>query len=188
MKATPKLVQILLKDAPLLLLLFLTSSPPVPGASFLQIKGSAQAQSGEFRFNEAKFSEMVEKVEADVIELARKVEELYQNRCEATLLSDCYQGNFHNCMSAYPQQTCPGGPDFDTPECGIDQTCSALYSFSVSSVSLPSGSVDYVSRNPTDPQIIETICFTKGLDEYFLQKRAQDEAFWDTIGFQPNFM
>ena len=188
MKATPKLVQILLKDAPLLLLLFLTSSPPVPGASFLQIKGSAQAQSGEFRFNEAKFSEMVDKVEADVIELARKVEELYQNRCEATLLENCYQGNYHHCISAYPQQTCPGGPDFDTPECGIDQTCSALYSFSVTSVSLPSGSVDYVSRNPTDPQIIETICFTKGLDEYFLQKRAQDEAFWDTIGFQPNFM
>lgn len=188
MKATKKTTRRLLVDAPLLLLVFLGISPPAPGASFLKIKGCAQAQSGEVRFNEAKFSEMVEKVEADVLELARKVEELYQNRCEATLLADCYQGNYHNCMSSYPQETCPGGPDFDTPECGMDQSCSALYSFSVSSVSLPSGSVDFVSRNPTDPQIIETICFTKGLDDYFVQKRAEDEAFWSQIGFQPNFM
>ena len=188
MKATTRTIRILLMDAPLLLLLFLTDSPPAPVASLLKIQGSAEAQSGEIRFNKDKFKEMLQKGDADVLELARKVAELYKSRCDTTLLSDCNQGNYHNCMSSFPQETCMGGPDFDTLDCGMDQTCSALYSFSVTSVSLPSGSLDYVSRNPTDPLIIETICFTKGLDDYFVQKRDQDKAFWNGIGFQPNLM
>ena len=171
----------------LLLLLFVANTLPSPGG-WLKTKGAAQAQSDAPRFNEARFSEMVEKVEADALELARKVAELYVDRCEATLLADCYQGNYDHCMSLYPQETCPGGSDFNTPECGDDETCSVLYSFSVSSVSLPLDSVDFVSKSPMDPQVIETVCFTKSLDQYFVQKRARDKAFWSKIGFQPNFM
>lgn len=148
--------------------------------------GNVSAQSSGF--NEARFAELVDKVEADAIELARKVEELYQNRCEATLLADCFRGNYEHCMSTYPEQTCPGGIDLNTPECGDGFTCSTLYSFSTTSVALPRVSARGPDRNPTDPQVIETICFTKALDDYFKQKRAEDEAFWDELGFQPNFM
>jgi len=152
----------------------------------LSLSGNVSAQSSEF--NEARFSVVVEKVEADAIELAKKVSELYQNRCEATLLADCFRGNYDHCLSSFPEQTCPGGLDLNTPECGDGFTCSTLYSFSTTSVALPRESARGPDRNPTDPQVIETICFTKGLDDYFEQKRAQDEAFWDELGFQPNFM
>jgi hypothetical protein len=174
-------------DLLLLLFLFFAKTLLSPGGR-LNTMGAVQAQSDTPRFNEARFSEMVDKVEADALELARKVAELYVDRCEATLLADCYQGNYDHCLSLYPQETCPGGSDFNTPECGDDETCSVLYSFSVSSVSLPLDSVDFVTRSPMDPQVIETVCFTKALDQYFVQKRARDEAFWSEIGFQPNFM
>jgi len=128
-------------------------------------------QGGEQEFNEAKFSSLIEKVEADAIELAQKVEELYLRRCELALLADCANGNYDHCLSAYPDETCPGGDDLNAPECGDGITCSALYSFSVSSVVMPKEVANGENRNPTDPQAIETVCFTKALDEYIAAKQ-----------------
>jgi len=138
------------------------------------------------QFNEEKFDRLVEKVEADAIELAQKVEELYKNRCELAILADCVNGNYDHCMSSYPDETCPGGDDLNRPECGDGTECSALYSFSVSSIALPSEVANGPGRNPTDPLVIETICFTKPLDEFIAAKRAADQPFWEEIGYPPN--
>jgi len=127
--------------------------------------------------------------EDDMIKLALKVEELYQDRCEATLLQDCFQGSYDHCLSSYPNTTCHGGDDLNTPACGDGITCSTKYSFSVTSVSLPREVATGPNGNPTDSQVIETVCFTRGLDDYFAQKRAADEAFWRLqIGYEPSSM
>jgi len=141
----------------------------------------AQQEEVQTTFNEVEFDRLVEKVEADAIELARTVEELYQSRCELALLADCVNGNYDHCLSSYPDETCPGGDSLNLPDCGDGVTCSGLLSFSVSSVVLPKEVANGPNRNPTDPQVIETVCFTKALDDFLAQKRAEDQPYYSTL-------
>jgi Mg-chelatase subunit ChlD len=146
---------------------------------------TAQATTTQTVFDEAKFTSLVQKVEGDALELARKVEELYKNRCSLALLADCSMGNYDHCISSYPDESCPGGDVYNTPQCGDGISCSALYSFSITNVVLPQSVANGEGGNPTDPQVIETICFTKQLDQYFIAKRAADAPFWEQFGVQP---
>lgn len=139
-------------------------------------------------FDEAKFNSVVAKVEADALEIARKVEELYRDRCSVALLSECAKSNYEHCRSSYPSESCPGGEDFNAPVCGDGVTCSALYSFEVTSVVIPRDLATGPDNNPTDPQVIETICFTQSLNQFIRDKRAADKAFWSTIGYEPSYM
>ena len=135
--------------------------------------------------SDVKFEDVIDKMEADTLELARKVEELYSNRCDAKHLSECAFANYDHCLSRYPSETCPGGDDLNVPACGDGVTCSALYSYAVSAVTLPLVVADGENKNPTDPQAIETVCFTRALDEFILEKRKRDEGFWKPLGHEP---
>ena len=42
--------------------------------------------------------------------------------------------------------------------------------------------------NPTDPQLIESVCFTRTLDDWFVRKREADSDFWDGLGVEPRSM
>lgn len=137
--------------------------------------------------DEARFTSMVEKLESDVVELSQKVEELYRSRCELTLLADCINGNYDHCLSSYPDETCPGGDDLNAPECGDGITCAALVSFAASTVSLPREVADGPGKNPTDPLVVETVCYTKAMDDFLIGKRTQDAPFWKEFGTQPNY-
>ncbi len=50
------------------------------------------------------------------------------------------------------------------------------------STSIPGELADGVNGNPTDPKLIETLCFTRPLDDWFVQKREQDSQFWKSYG------
>ena len=144
--------------------------------------------------NEAKFSELVAKIEGDVAELAQQVELLYATRCDDSALRGCALGNYDECSSLYPQQTCLGGPDFFISACAgganhsSSATCSGLWDFSMSTVRIIKELADGVNGNPTDPQVIETVCFTRGLDAWFQNKRANDSAYWANLGVEPRSM
>ena len=42
--------------------------------------------------------------------------------------------------------------------------------------------------NPTDPQLIESICFTRTLDEWFVQKHEEHAAKYKNLGVEPRAM
>jgi hypothetical protein len=78
----------------------------------------------------------------------------------------------------FPGQTCPDSPDRYIPDCGDGTTkrgitCSSLWNFTVSNVRVLKDYAKGKDQNPTDPDIIETICFIQDLDDWF---RNKDEA------------
>ena len=131
---------------------------------------------------EADFEALVARLENDVLAYAREVETLYQNRCSAISLQECSQGNYDDCTSLFPNQICPGGEDLNVARCGDGVTCSALWDYTVSSVSIPKDIDSVDGRNPSDKNVIETICFTQQLDRFFIQQRDEQEEFWKSIG------
>ena len=131
---------------------------------------------------EAEFEALVARLENDVITFAREVESLYQNRCTEISLQECSGGNYDECSSLLPNQVCPGGEDLNIEQCGDGITCSALWDYSVSTVAIPKELASTDGRNPSDNSIIETICFTQQLDQFFLQQHTEQEQFWNSIG------
>jgi len=125
---------------------------------------------------ELEFSKLVEKVEGDAIELAREVERLYKNRCENFV--ECHKNNYHECVTSFPSQTCPGGEQMGDKRCGDDITCSRLWDYTVSRVSVPEEVADGLNYNPTDPEVIETVCFSRNLDRWFRNKHHKEKNYW----------
>ena len=131
---------------------------------------------------EAEFEDLVARLENDVIKLAREVERLHKNRCTEISLQKCSSGNYDECSSLYPNQVCPGGEDLNIELCGDGISCSAFYDYSISSVAIPKDVTGPDGRNPTDDNVIETICFTQQLDQFFMEQRAEQEQYWKSIG------
>jgi uncharacterized protein YegL len=49
------------------------------------------------------------------------------------------------------------------------------------SVGLPWALANGYNSNPRDPRVMEAICFTRGLDDWFVQKRAKDADYWKLL-------
>eukprot|EP00977_Amphora_coffeiformis_P015581 scaffold4562_cov178-Amphora_coffeaeformis.AAC.10 len=141
-----------------------------------------QAQS---TFNEGKFNSLIAKLESDVLEYARQIESFYATRCEDIQLGSCQEGNYDDCQSTYPDQQCLAGESYHIPVCGDSKDCSGLVDFSISTVRIPSDLVFGQYSNPTDPQVIETVCYTQKMDEWLQAKQAQDQEYWDDLGVAP---
>lgn len=118
--------------------------------------------------------------------MAKQVELLYEDRCNIASLGQCTEANFNDCLSVFPTPTCPASPDFAIAQCASSSTsdtnnqegCSGLYDFEHSTVALPSSLTDGPGRNPTDAKVIETICFTRELDSWFINKQESDRSYW----------
>lgn len=133
-------------------------------------------------------SSLVNKVEDDVLELVAEIEQLYQQRCDADGLQQCLRGNYDDCISEYPNQVCPATLQMAVPACGQAGICSGLYDYTISSVRIPKALADGPDGNPTNPSVIETICFTRTLDDWLVNKRAQDQGFWAALNVEPPSM
>ena len=139
--------------------------------AFLAIRGATAAVQTQHQqvqrklIDEARFDEVVAKLETDVIEFARHLESLYETRCDEIQLEECANGNYYECSSLYPNQECLTGDSYHVEACGdIDSGCSGLHDFSISTVRLLSELARGDNGNPTDPQVIETICYTTAME------------------------
>lgn len=129
--------------------------------------------------NKANLDRVVKKLQDDALELADQVERLYQGRCSPEILDRCARGNFHECVSELPTQQCLSGSDVVLEACGDGQTCSSLWDLQASTFRVPLGLVDDASEillNRED--VIESVCFSQGLDDYWNRKRVEDQTFW----------
>jgi hypothetical protein len=138
--------------------------------------------------SQVEFDQLIAKMELDVLELKRQVERVYGTRCDSTTLERCAYNVYDNCISSHPDQECPGGAELTIPICGDGITCGARYTYNSSNVILPTALANGEDGNPTDPQVIESICFSQALDEYFVAKYDQDKDFWASFGLQPAWM
>jgi hypothetical protein len=140
-------------------------------------------------FDEGKFNSLIAKLEQDVVDFAKELERSYLTRCEDIRFDACEYGNFDDCQTVYPNQQCLPGESYHVPVCGKsfpDGTgCSGLIDFSVSTVRIPSELTPARNSNPTDPQVIETVCYTRAMDEWLQAKKQADRAYWDELGVEP---
>ena len=138
--------------------------------------------SSHVKAGEAEFEALVVRLENDVVTFARQVESLYLNRCNEISLEQCSKGNYDECSTLYPNQICPGGEELNIAQCGDGTRCSALWDYTISNVVIHKDLTSVDGRNPTDISVIETICFSQHLDQYFMQQHAEQEQFWKNIG------
>ena len=137
-------------------------------------------------FDERKFNTLIEKLESDLLEFKEQIEDIYATRCENFQSNACYQGNYDECQTLYPNQQCLSGENYILPQvCGDPTSCSSLVDFSVSNVRINSNLVSGENNNPTDPQVIETVCYTQALDQWLQDKRAEDASYWADLGVEP---
>jgi hypothetical protein len=59
----------------------------------------------------AELDQIITKMEHDVVELARRVEDLYSSRC-TTALENCDRNNYEHCLSTLPNATCFASEEF----------------------------------------------------------------------------
>merc|ERR1719326_136232 len=96
------------------------------------------------------------------LRVVAKVEAAYASRCSTT--ADCSRKSYENCLSEFPKQTCEGG-QLEQPACG---TCDALWDWTTSSVSLAGSIAQTSDGNPVEPQVKETVCYTREPDAAFI--------------------
>lgn len=125
-------------------------------ASLLLLLCWAAAQHRVVGAGEAELEQLINKMESDVVELARAVENAYQNRCESALGS-CLMNNYDECLSEYPSPICPATDELVVDVCRGGGSCASLIDTSVSAVSLPRKVGNGVDGNPTDPQVSSII-------------------------------
>lgn len=133
---------------------------------------TSPAKAGEEEFNEVQY-----KLETDVLELRRAVEDAYEKRCDPSVFQICHRGNYDACDASFPDPTCPAGEDFIRDQCA--DMCGTTWDYSVSTVHFPPfpGSRD-------DPAVLEDICFSKSLDTFFSEKREADKPYWAQYGIE----
>jgi len=125
---------------------------------------------------------LIDKMENDVLELAEQVEEAFQDRC-TTALNDCSYNNYDSCVSQFLSPTCYKSDELVTTcSSGPSDSCAALFDFNSSNVVLPLEIANGIDGNPTNPQVIESVCYTRQLDEFFLNKRSTDMQYWRSFG------
>jgi hypothetical protein len=135
---------------------------------------------------EQEFDQLQKKVEQDVLQLRNIAEKAYLNRCDTETLERCYMANYNGCASSFPVPECLVGDEFKFDQCVSSQSsCSSLWDMSVSDVRWPSSR----SEEELDPAVVESICFSQAMDDYFVTKTETDRSFWeDNFNINPPWM
>lgn len=133
--------------------------------------------------NQARFEKVVEKMERHVLDYRDFMERLYlEKRCDETSLAECQGENYDECLTALKNPTCPTGPGFAIPVCGLGESCSGYVDFTTSIYRISP------SVKETDPLVLESICFSRFMDEWLIQRTETDSEFWKDIGVEPRAM
>jgi hypothetical protein len=70
---------------------------------------------------------------------------------------------------------------------GGSGNCNALWDKTTSVVSIPSALAQGSNNNPTDPELLETACYSNMAEDFMVEKYEQDEMFWDNYNAQPSW-
>ena len=139
--------------------------------------GMAEAAAVISAGGEQEFLELQTKLQYDVLELREQVERAYENRCNPNIEHRCRESNYHSCHSSFPNAVCPASEAFRFDACG--NTCGTRWDLSVSTVRFPpKTSLSFSSSSSMDPSVMEEICFSQQLEDYFTNKYETDLPYW----------
>mmetsp|Transcript_6412 Transcript_6412/g.13432 ORF Transcript_6412/g.13432 Transcript_6412/m.13432 type:complete len:665 (-) Transcript_6412:123-2117(-) len=124
---------------------------------------------------EARVTEIVSKLKADTLSFRDELERVYSDRCSAETLTDCAKGSYSDCTSAFPGQEVCMDP---SQECNAN----AFWDKTVTKVSIPAALAVGEGGNPTDPELVETVCYSRVVEPYLVEKFARDEEYWGQYG------
>ena len=148
----------------------------------------AQAASAEA---EARVSEILSKMQGDALAFRNEVERAHAGRCSAETLSACYMGSSSDCSSVFPGQVCMEPGEAVIAACAGsgdgsgDGACNALWDKTSTVVKIPSALASGRWGAPSDPEAIETVCYTRDLEPYLVEKYGEDELYWGRYGARP---
>eukprot|EP00571_Detonula_confervacea_P006299 CAMPEP_0172319830 /NCGR_PEP_ID=MMETSP1058-20130122/38822_1 /TAXON_ID=83371 /ORGANISM="Detonula confervacea, Strain CCMP 353" /LENGTH=422 /DNA_ID=CAMNT_0013034961 /DNA_START=161 /DNA_END=1426 /DNA_ORIENTATION=- len=124
-------------------------------------------------------------MESDVLDFRNALEELAPFRCDPATLSNC--SSYSDCSSTYPHQECMSAEDLVVPACSSSTTggtCNALWSLRETDVRIPAALAGGPLGNPTDPQVMASICYSKLAEPYMIDnyKSGQQMYFGSAHG------
>mmetsp|Transcript_33117 Transcript_33117/g.70581 ORF Transcript_33117/g.70581 Transcript_33117/m.70581 type:complete len:759 (+) Transcript_33117:360-2636(+) len=127
--------------------------------------------------NEVK--QILKRMESDVLAFRDAMEDLVASRCDAATLAECSRSNYNDCSSTYPGQMCMNAEDLVVPACGIGgSSCNALWSPSATDVRIPSTLADGPNGNPTDPRVIESVCYSRLAEPYMIENHERGRQMY----------
>lgn len=144
----------------------------------------ARAASAE-KENEVKA--ILQRMQSDVLAFKDEIERAYEARCEPKTLTDCINANFNDCLSTFPGQQCMEADELVMGTCGDGVTCNALWDKRLSTVSIPAALATETMDNPSDPEIIESACYSRLAEAYMISKYEADEDYWAKYDVQPSW-
>lgn len=121
----------------------------------------------------------INRLNSDVIELRNEIEKAISGRCDS--IRGCYKTNFDECQSNYTrQQTCPSFANigYAVPECGTGNNCNGLFDYSITTVRIPQNLRTGKDGNPTNPEVIEAVCYTRTAQRWMVKKYNEDKDIW----------
>jgi len=134
---------------------------------------------------EQQVTAILTRMEADCLAFRDEIEAAYLQRCDT--LDQCARGNYNDCASAFPNQICMDPSELVIQQCGDGRSCNALWDKSVSTVAFPAALAQGEDNNPTDHELVETVCYSRLAEEYMVNKYEEDSAFWAKFGTAPSW-
>ena len=123
-------------------------------------------------------TQILKHMENEVLSFRDELESVYSLRCNTNTLSQCGNANLNDCSSSFPNQQCLEPNELVISQCGDGNLCNALWDKSHSTVSIPAALAQAPFNNPTDPELIESACYTRLAEQYMVDKYAEDEQYW----------
>mmetsp|Transcript_24982 Transcript_24982/g.51235 ORF Transcript_24982/g.51235 Transcript_24982/m.51235 type:complete len:770 (-) Transcript_24982:208-2517(-) len=131
---------------------------------------------------EIAFQAILQRMEQKVLALRDEFERVYQFRCDTNTLDQCGRNNYNDCYSSYPDAECAAGDEYFEIKCENGETCPASWDIKRTKVTIPDSLALGPDGNPTDPEIIESVCYTRLSDPFLLDNYEDDENFWSQYG------
>jgi hypothetical protein len=137
---------------------------------------------------EIEVKRILEHIQKGTLKFRDEIERVYGERCSSRTLSQCSRSSFNGCSSVFPNQQCMDNDELVIEACGGGSgNCNALWDKTTSVVSIPSALAQGSNNNPTDPELLETACYSNMAEDFMVEKYEQDEMFWDNYNAQPSW-
>mmetsp|Transcript_23735 Transcript_23735/g.40561 ORF Transcript_23735/g.40561 Transcript_23735/m.40561 type:complete len:737 (-) Transcript_23735:568-2778(-) len=127
---------------------------------------------------DAEVKSILDKIERDALDFRDEMKRAYYARCNAQTLSECEGGNFYDCASVFPNQQCMAVDELVVSACGA---CNGWWDKTTSHVSSPA------AVNLSDPDIIQTVCYSRLAEPYMVEKFKRDEQYWAKYNVYPSY-
>eukprot|EP00804_Cyclotella_cryptica_P019042 CCRYP_014462-RA/>CCRYP_014462-RA protein AED:0.00 eAED:0.00 QI:131/1/1/1/1/1/2/705/532 len=114
---------------------------------------------------------ILSEMEDSVLAFRDHIERVYQSRCDPAALAECAKGNFDDCSSIYPKSQCMDVSRLIDSACNNDgNNCNVLWDKNQTTVMIPAELADGPMGNPTDPQVIESVCHSRLAEPFMVEK------------------